>query len=165
MSTKPAASGDHSSKPQILVECTTQANHALGSQALSDLKSSPSATLENEEASRPSYVRSSRPSSVPVSARTVAPSWRPSVFRWSSLAGLAALVFVVLQVAAAGAVLAASDGARVSDWRYAPSVYLAVLVVSRLFHLRINTSANSVVTFLRQLATKLWRWQPSRRVW
>ena len=53
--------------------------------------------------------------------------WRPSVFRIGPLFGLGALLFAAAQIVASFAVLRASDGDEVANWRYQPTVYLAVL--------------------------------------
>lgn len=45
---------------------------------------------------------------------------------WSTF-GLGALLFAFLQLVASYAVLKGSDGDEVVDWKYQPSVYLAIL--------------------------------------
>jgi hypothetical protein len=53
--------------------------------------------------------------------------WRPSILRLGPLAGLIALLFSFLQIFASYAILAASHNDLVANWKYQPSVYLAVL--------------------------------------
>ncbi|KAK0854832.1 hypothetical protein LTS02_011346 [Friedmanniomyces endolithicus] len=52
--------------------------------------------------------------------------WRPGFFRRISWAGLLCLFGALLGVVASIAILRASDGTPISDWRYSPTVYLSI---------------------------------------
>ncbi|KAK5172819.1 uncharacterized protein LTR77_002939 [Saxophila tyrrhenica] len=56
-------------------------------------------------------------------------TWKGSLIRAGPLAGVASLVFAILQIFASFAVLAASNKQPVSSWTFQPTVYLAVLTV------------------------------------
>lgn len=75
------------------------------------------------------------------------PTWIPSVLRAGPLVGLAALAFAVLQVFASYAVLRASDGDAVTDWKYQPTVYLAILTAISSNVLAFAMVQGSIVTF------------------
>ncbi|KAK5104871.1 hypothetical protein LTR62_002644 [Meristemomyces frigidus] len=52
--------------------------------------------------------------------------WRPGFFRRLPWMGLLCIVGACLGVAASIAILRASDGTPINDWRYAPTVYLSI---------------------------------------
>ena len=73
--------------------------------------------------------------------------WAPSLLRAGPLVGIAALAFGVLQVVASYAVLKASDGDAVPNWRYQPTVYLAILTAISNKALAFAMIQGAVVTF------------------
>jgi len=73
--------------------------------------------------------------------------WRPSIFQIGPLVGLAALLFVFLQMFATFGILTGSHGDLVSNWKYQPSVYLAVLTALSNKALAFATIQGTVVTF------------------
>ena len=74
-------------------------------------------------------------------------SWRPSVLRVGPLSGLCALLFGVLQIFSAYAILRASDGDAVANWKYQPTVYLAALTAISNKALAFAAVQATVVTF------------------
>lgn len=73
--------------------------------------------------------------------------WRPSFLRVLPLMGLASLGYTGLQIFASYAVLAASNGDAVSNWRYQPTVYLATLTAISNKTLAFAAVQGAVVTF------------------
>ena len=73
--------------------------------------------------------------------------WRPSILRVAPLTGLTALAFTILQIAASYAVLAASNGDEVINWKYQPTVYLAILTAISNKALAFAAIQGVVVTF------------------
>ena len=85
-------------------------------------------------------------SDTPISQTRKIP-WRPSIFRAAPLTGIAALLLAFLQVFASYAVLRASNGDRITNWKYQPTVYLAILTAISNKALAFATIQGTVVTF------------------
>ncbi|KAK5174063.1 uncharacterized protein LTR77_001143 [Saxophila tyrrhenica] len=80
-------------------------------------------------------------------------NWRPSFLRIAPLVGLGALLFAVLSTVASFAILKASDGDAVADWKYQPTVYLAILTALSNKALSFAVVQGTVVTWwLKALA-------------
>ena len=68
---------------------------------------------------------------------TTATNWNPGAARHIPWLGLSALLLVILCSIACALLLRLSDGQRTSDWRFSPTVYLAIL----------STAANIALAF------------------
>ena len=73
--------------------------------------------------------------------------WIPSILRLGPLVGLLALSFSALQVFASYAVLKGSDGDAVENWKYQPTVYLAILTAISNKALAFAMVQGTVITF------------------
>ena len=101
--------------------------------------------MYREEVESPTEKGSQDPPE-PISESRMIP-WRPSFLRVAPLMGIAALTFTVLQAVASYAVLAASNGAEVKNWKYQPTVYLAILTAISNKALAFAAVQGTVVTF------------------
>lgn len=76
---------------------------------------------------------SSFPSDLGLAPPPDVPTWLPTIFRPSPLAGIAALILVICCALGSLGILAGSNGKHVEDWAWSPSVFLAIssAIISR----------------------------------
>ena len=72
------------------------------------------------------------------------------MLRIGPLLGLAALIFSLIQIIAAYAVLVAAEGTRIEEWKVSPSVCLAVLTAISNKALSFSIIQGTVVTWWRK---------------
>ena len=76
-----------------------------------------------------------------------ASDWAPSLIRAGPLFGLAALLFAILQMIASYAILQASHHDAVANWKYQPTVYLAILTAISNKALAFAVLQGAVITW------------------
>lgn len=77
-------------------------------------------------------------------------SWRPGALRRIPWIGLAAVVGAIIGIAAAVAILVASNGALISDWTYPPTVYLSITYTISNILLNIGLSKGVTINWWRK---------------
>lgn len=87
------------------------------------------------------------PQTTTIEAEAESTPWTPSFLRIGPLIGLAALLFAFLQIFASYAVLKASHGDAVTNWKYQPNVYLAILAAISNKALSFAVVQGSVITW------------------
>ena len=85
--------------------------------------------------------------SVQHQTRHIERAWRPSLLRAGALSGLGALLIALALVFAAYAILKASDGQPTADWKYQPTVYLALFTAVSNKCMAFAAVQATVVTF------------------
>ena len=75
------------------------------------------------------------------------PDWAPTIFQAGPLVGLVALLLAFVQIFCSFAVLSASNGDAVANWRAQPTVYLAIFAAIGNKALAFATVQGTVVTF------------------
>ena len=74
-------------------------------------------------------------------------SWIPSIIRAGPLIGLCAITFSILQIFGSYTVLKTSDGDATTNWKYQPTVYLAILTAISNKALAFAMIQGTVITF------------------
>ena len=76
--------------------------------------------------------------------------WRPSLFRIGPLVGLTALLVSFLQMFASYGILKGSDGDLTTNWKYQPTVYLAIFATVSNKSLIFATVQGTIISFWRR---------------
>ena len=136
-----AQPGQRDTRISSITTSITAMPSSSSTQTSSEKVPAPDITIQSTNGSRTSRL----PDNGPLPVRPI--SWQPYLLRLGPLAGLTALVFAFLLTFLAYAVLKASDGAAVTNWKYQPTVYLAIFTAISNKALAFAVVQGTVVTF------------------